>query len=317
MKVREGLLRFLPPAASAEDRLAVAEGRDEGFNGLGPADRATVLFVLSHDRDAGVAGAAKKAFSGLGAGDAAAALEAPLEPRVIRAVVREWRDNEAVQVLAATNDFTDPATRRWLAEHGTEAVAAVISEDLAALRSDPALVDALAANPVVKRAVVEGLREELAGPGNGAGGKAGAEEEDEEELSLYQRLQRMAMGDKVKLAFTGNKEARELLIKDPNKMINMAVLKNPRITEEEVSRLANSKSVADDVLRAITRNKEWMKNYSTKLGIVSNPKTPVNITIKLIGTLYDKDVEKLAKSRNIPNTLANAARRILDAKKKR
>ncbi len=65
---------------------------------------------------------------------------------------------------------------------------------------------------------------------------------EETDLSKYQELQEMAVSEKIKMALTGDKEWRTLLIRESNKQVHTAVLKNPRITEGEV--LAVAKIVA-------------------------------------------------------------------------
>jgi len=127
----------------------------------------------------------------------------------------------------------------------------------------------------------------------------------------------MNTGEKLKLALSGNKAARDLLIKDSNKVVSMAVLKNPKITEEEVQRLALTKGTNDEMLRHISRNKEWVKSYGIRVGMLTNPKTPLTISLKLLDSVYEKDLHSVAKSKNVPNALASAARRKLEAKGKR
>ena len=59
------------------------------------------------------------------------------------------------------------------------------------------------------------------------------------------------------------------------------------------------------------------KNYAIKLGLTTNAKTPLAISIKLMDSLNDADVFKIAKSKNVSSTLASAARRKVDAKAKK
>ena len=71
------------------------------------------------------------------------------------------------------------------------------------------------------------------------------------------------------------------------------------------------------MLRQIARNKEWVKSYGIRVGMLTNPKTPLTVSLKLLDSVYEKDLQGIAKSKNVPNTLASAARRKLDAKGKR
>lgn len=142
------------------------------------------------------------------------------------------------------------------------------------------------------------------------------EEQEEAYQSKYQLAQIMGVADKIKMALTGDKEWRSLLIKDSNKLVNGAVVKNPRITEPEI--LAISKSVIqnDEILRVICHNKEWIKNYEIRKALVLNNKTPLPVALRFMSFLSEKDLSGMAKSKNISSVLANQARRMLASKKK-
>jgi hypothetical protein len=140
--------------------------------------------------------------------------------------------------------------------------------------------------------------------------------EDEAYQSKYQLAQSMGVGDKIKIALTGDKEWRSLLIKDSNKLVNSAVVKNPRITEPEVLTIAKSVVQNEEILRIICHNKEWIKNPSIRKALVLNNKTPLPVALRFMGFLTEKDLSGMAKSKNISSVLANNAKRMLSNKKK-
>ena len=144
-----------------------------------------------------------------------------------------------------------------------------------------------------------------------------SEEEDEGYQSKYQMAQAMGIGDKIKIALTGDKEWRSLLIKDSNKLVNSAVVKNPRITEPEILTISKSVVQNDEILRIICQNKEWVKNSSIRKALVLNNKTPLPVAIRFMGFLSEKDLSGMAKSKNISSVLVNNARRMLASKRKR
>jgi hypothetical protein len=140
---------------------------------------------------------------------------------------------------------------------------------------------------------------------------ASEQEEEEDARNLYGRINKMTVAEKVKLAMMGNKEARNLLIRDTNKVVATAVIKSARITEGEVEAISKSRSVSDDIIRIIATNKDWTKNYQIKLNLVNNSKTPMSETLKFINHLRDKELRDLARSRNVPSQVATAARRLM------
>jgi hypothetical protein len=132
--------------------------------------------------------------------------------------------------------------------------------------------------------------------------------------SLYHRILEMGVAEKIKLAFLGSKEARDILVRDPNKLVAVAVVKSPKIQESEIESISKSKHVAEDVLRQIAGTKEWVKSYNIKLNLTSNPKTPLPIAMKFLAHLRELDLRRLAKSKNVSSVLATQARRLAEAK---
>ncbi len=140
--------------------------------------------------------------------------------------------------------------------------------------------------------------------------------EEEEYRSKYQLAQTMGVGEKIKMAMTGDKEWRSILIRDSNKLINGAVVKNPRITEPEILSISKSVIQNEEILRVICANKEWIKNYEIRKALVLNNKTPLPVALRFMSFITVKDLATMAKSKNISSIIANQARRLLSTKKK-
>lgn len=142
------------------------------------------------------------------------------------------------------------------------------------------------------------------------------EELEEEDLSKYQQLQEMSVADKIKMALTGDKEWRTLLIRESNKQVNTAVLKNPRISEGEVITVAKNRSSSDELIRIILLNRDWVKLYDMKKALVVHPRTPLQTAMRYMTFLSEKDIRELAKSREVGQAIVNNARRMLMTKKR-
>jgi len=138
---------------------------------------------------------------------------------------------------------------------------------------------------------------------------------EQDHKNLYQKIQKMSASAKIKLALLGNKETRNLLIRDANKLVAAAVVKSPKVTESEIAMISQSRNVSEEVLRIISSNKEWMKNYQIKLSIVSNPKTPLPIAMRYLSSLKGNDLKQLSLSRNISAAVASSAKRLFTSAK--
>ncbi len=129
--------------------------------------------------------------------------------------------------------------------------------------------------------------------------------------SLYSQILAMTMGERLKLALKGNRDSRLILIRDPNRLIQIFVLQNPRITDDEILMIARNRNQDGEILRRIADHKYWPRNYQVKLALVTNPKTPIATALHFVPTLADRDIRALAKSRNVPATVSTQARRLL------
>jgi hypothetical protein len=137
---------------------------------------------------------------------------------------------------------------------------------------------------------------------------AGAVEDAQKKLTITQRIMRMSVSEKIKLATLGNKEARTILLRDSNKLVCMAAATSPRITDGEILGLSTSRTVNADVLRYIYTNREFLRTYAIKISLVKNPKVPLPTALKMMFTLQEKDIKDLARDRNVPQTIQSQAK---------
>ena len=141
-------------------------------------------------------------------------------------------------------------------------------------------------------------------------------EEDEQFLSKYKMAQLMGIGEKIKMALSGDKEWRSILVKDANKLVSGSVIKNPRISESEVLTLIKAGIQNDEIMRLICANKEWIKNYKIRKALIENNRTPVQNATRYLSSMDVKDLAYFAKSKNIASVISTMAKRLLLNKKR-
>ncbi len=142
-------------------------------------------------------------------------------------------------------------------------------------------------------------------------------EDDEisgERISMVKRILLMKMKDRVKLAAKGDREARNILIRDPNRVVSQAVISNSRITDAEVEKIASMRSVPDDVLRQIASNRNWARNYSIMHKLAQNPRTPISNVMSILTRLQLRDLKALNKNRNVSDAVRRQAMRLVSAR---
>ena len=131
-----------------------------------------------------------------------------------------------------------------------------------------------------------------------------------ERVSLIRRIMFMNARDRMKLAMKGDREARSILIRDSNKVVCSAVVKNPRITEQEVENISAMRTVADEVLRLISMNRTWARAYTIIHNLARNPRTPIPTALNILLRLRTKDLHHLSQNRNVSETVRRQAYRL-------
>ncbi|HMM78868.1 MAG TPA: hypothetical protein PKC65_02480 [Pyrinomonadaceae bacterium] len=140
------------------------------------------------------------------------------------------------------------------------------------------------------------------------------DEATNERISVLNRIMRMGVKDRVKLGMKGDREARNILIRDPNKLVSSAVINNPKITEQEVEKIATMRTVPEEVLRQISMNKQWGRSYMIQLSLARNPRTPLGNSMSIMNRLQLRDLQGLTKDRNVPEAVRKHALRLVTAR---
>jgi len=272
-----------------QDRLKAAAG----LVALPPCDFVLLLYYLCHDLDPEVKRSAMASLRGLDVPFLAGLLSNPeLHPRILDALVQLHGRKPELAPLFVGHPMISAKAAALLAAQGACA---------------PSSSD---------REAEPDCQPGGEAPGEDAPQASAEVAPDEEEFqSKYQMAQSMGVSEKIKAALTGDKEWRNILIKDSNKLVSGAVVKNPRISEAEVLTIAKSAVQNDEIMRVICANKEWVKNPLIRKALAENNKTPLPAALRFVATLSEKDLSAIAKSKNVSSVIASQARRILNTKK--
>jgi hypothetical protein len=128
--------------------------------------------------------------------------------------------------------------------------------------------------------------------------------------SLQNFIGKQSIPTKVELAAKGNREVRQILSRDPNKLVARAVIESPRLSESDVLDYVSSSLTNDEVLRAIGENREWMSKVRLVMLLVSNPRTPPPVSLRFLPRLSVADLNLLHRNRNIPVLVRREAKRL-------
>ncbi|MGI9107777.1 MAG: hypothetical protein ACR2G4_16190 [Pyrinomonadaceae bacterium] len=136
-----------------------------------------------------------------------------------------------------------------------------------------------------------------------------------ERISLIRRVMLMKVKDRVKLAMKGDREARGILIRDSNKIVCVAVIHNPRITDQEAEGISAMRTVSDEVLRLIALNRAWARSYPVIHNLARNPRTPIATAMNVLLRLQTKDLQHIAQNRNVSEAVRRQAQRLAQMRK--
>lgn len=307
-------------------RLAAARGALP----MSGSNLVTVLFVFYHGENQELKEEALSTLQTLPAQILLSALSQPqLHPSIIDLIVKLRYQDSVVMQAALAHRMIGIKSLLFLAENSSGDVLDMLVHNDEIINKTDALRTAIINNPHTDKVTKQRLGwvepvvepepepiEEKKVEGDIEEDDDFEEEIDEESLSKYQELQEMSVSDKIKMALTGDKEWRTLLIRESNKQVNTAVLKNPRISEGEVLAVAKNRSSSEELIRIILLNRDWVKLYEMKKLLVIHPRTPLQAAMRFMTFLTEKDIRTLAKSRNVSQPIVNNARRILTTKKR-
>jgi hypothetical protein len=140
-------------------------------------------------------------------------------------------------------------------------------------------------------------------------------------VNTMQKINALDVKGRIQLALKGNKEERSILIRDGTKVVALAVLEAPKLSDGEVEKFASQKNVLEAVLRQIPLKRRFMKNYIVVRNLCANPRTPLDLGLGLMKNLMIADLKNISANKEVSETIRKLAlkmykQKIEDANKK-
>ncbi|HTD51875.1 MAG TPA: hypothetical protein VK780_02515, partial [Thermoanaerobaculia bacterium] len=134
--------------------------------------------------------------------------------------------------------------------------------------------------------------------------------------AVYRRIAVMTVSEKIKLAYSGGKEERRILMGDANKLVGGAVLKGRGITLPEIESFCGMRHLHEELFRKIAGAREWVRHPAVVVALVKNPKVPLAITLPLIKNIPMRELRIIARDLNLADGVRVTARKWLAQKRK-
>jgi hypothetical protein len=132
--------------------------------------------------------------------------------------------------------------------------------------------------------------------------------------SALQKISKLDIKGRIQLAMKGTKEERSILIRDGTKIVALAVLESPKITDGEVETIASQKNVLEAVLRAIPMKRRYAKHYPVIRNLVFNPRTPMDVALGLMKNMLVADLRNLSSNKQVSDTVRKLALKMFKQK---
>jgi len=118
----------------------------------------------------------------------------------------------------------------------------------------------------------------------------------------------------IEQSLKGSKEERSILIRDGTKIVALAVLESPKVSDGEVEKFAGQKNVLEAVLRGIPMKRRFAKNYSIVRALVFNPRTPLDLALGLMKNILVGDLRNLSNNKEVSDTVRKLATKLFKQK---
>jgi hypothetical protein len=222
----------------------------------------------------------------------------------------------------STVDVPDETVDAFLSEHAAEIAAAGEKPFQPISASREELASEAAEEPAQAKAAAAAAS--TGGDSGAAAARAPSKKwilsADEQRGTALQKIARLDTKGRILLAIKGTKEERSLLIRDGTKIVALAVLESPKVTDSEVERFAAQKNVLEAVLREISMKRRFIKQYPIVRNLTFNPRTPIDVSLGLLKNLLIQDLRNLSGNKEVSDTVRKLAtkmfRQKLDVTKK-
>lgn len=120
------------------------------------------------------------------------------------------------------------------------------------------------------------------------------------ELMLMEKIPAMAPGVKIALSRRASGRVVVRLMEKSDRRVIEACLESPRLTEEQLFKLAGRQSAKPDFIRAVSEHPVWSLRYSVRYALLRNYHTPMKRVEEFIEGMKSSDLRELYSDPSVP-----------------
>lgn len=129
------------------------------------------------------------------------------------------------------------------------------------------------------------------------------------EAPLWKRYLEMSKPEKMKLARTGNRVERRMVLKDRDTSLHLQLLNNPGMKGGELASYIKSGMVSGQLLRAICERGDLVRVPALAEALVMHPQTPVDLAERLVERISIDVCRRIAKQGKLKHKIVAAAKK--------
>ncbi|HSN98218.1 MAG TPA: hypothetical protein VLS89_07965 [Candidatus Nanopelagicales bacterium] len=145
-----------------------------------------------------------------------------------------------------------------------------------------------------------------------AAGSREAPSVDERKLATGSSGRVLTLGERRALARRPSRAAFDALMRDPHPMVIRNLLGNPRMTEDDVVRMAARRPIFPEIIVEIARHPKWSQRARVRMAIVQNPGSPVEIAVPLVRLLIRPELLQVTAAADVAGAVRAAAAELLE-----
>jgi hypothetical protein len=125
----------------------------------------------------------------------------------------------------------------------------------------------------------------------------------EERLPDYGRGRPLTLGERKSLARRPDRSMMDRLFTDPHPDVIRGLLKNPKVTEDDVVRLAARRPGRAEILAEVARSPKWVHRARVRLTLLLNPSTPLELAVPITGLLVRQELKLVAEATHVADAV--------------
>lgn len=143
-------------------------------------------------------------------------------------------------------------------------------------------------------------------------GDAGNARRSEPPVPDYGAGRELTVGERRSLARSNDRKVLEKLLRDPHPLVLRQLLGNPRLTEDDVVRLAARRPLPGAVADTLADSPRWLRSQRVRLALLLNPGSPEHVSMPLLAVCTRRELLEVVHGTDTALTLRAAAQELLE-----